>query len=360
VRVPVRRRHGSSSRDVTSQKLAEEKIQEAIRRRDEFLAMLSHELRNPLAAVVSTTELLKSDGYHQRPKLVEIVDRQSQQMSRLLDDLLDASRVTQNKIELKKEPVDIRSIVEEACAASYPVMEARGLTFSLSHDAGSLVVDGDASRLQQVCMNLLTNAAKYTPKGGHVWLETSRDAAHAVIRVRDDGTGIAPEMQEAIFELFVQSNRTLERAHGGIGVGLTLARSLVEMHGGTLDNSRVVVVEDNIDAREMLCQLLTRAGFDCQAVGDGLAAIELIQTFHPCAAIIDVGLPGIDGFEVARRLRAIPSLGDIRLIAVTGYGQKADREMGISAGFDAHLVKPIKFEQLAQLLRRIDAVGEVA
>lgn len=383
------------SRDVTTQKAAEEKIQEAIRRRDEFLAMLSHELRNPLAAVVSTTELLKEEARDQ--PLVDVLDRQSQQMSRLLDDLLDASRVTQNKIELKKAPVDIRTIVEEACAASRPLMETRGLTFSLVLDGEPLIVDGDAPRLQQVCMNLLTNAAKYTPKGGHVWLEASSDAGQATIRVRDDGMGIAPEMQRAIFDLFVQSSRTLERAHGGIGVGLTLARSLVELHGGTLDcasdgegkgstftvrlplttrrdtrssvprpsrpiapGARLVVVEDNIDAREMLCHLLTRAGFECQAVGDGLAAIDLVKDFRPHAAIIDVGLPGIDGFEVARRLRTDPALADITLIAVTGYGQKADRETALAAGFDSHLVKPIKFQQLAQLLQRVDGIGHPA
>jgi two-component system CheB/CheR fusion protein len=380
------------ARDVTTQKLAEERIQEAIQRRDEFLAMLSHELRNPLAAVVSSTELLKHKGTE--PQLVSVLDRQSQQMSRLLDDLLDASRVTQNKIELKKAPTDLRDIVEEACAATRPLMEARGLTLSLVIDAEALVVDGDASRLQQVCMNLLTNAAKYTPKGGHVWLEAASDESHAILRVRDDGMGIAPDMRQAIFELFVQSTRTLERAHGGIGVGLTLARSLVELHGGTLEcesdgegkgstftarlpmsssralrsrsrrkptviapGARIVVVEDNIDAREMMCHLLARAGFECKSVGDGLSAIDLIKDFHPHAALIDVGLPGIDGFEVARRLRSDSSLGDITLIAVTGYGQRADREAALTAGFDEHLVKPIKLDQLSRLFQRIDGIS---
>jgi two-component system CheB/CheR fusion protein len=382
------------SRNVTAQKRAEEKIQEAIRRRDEFLAMLSHELRNPLAAVVTATELIKADvPAVQQSHLVAVLDRQSQQMARLLDDLLDASRVTQNKIELKKEQLDLRTVVEEACAAARPVFEARGLAFSLVVDATPLRVDGDASRLQQVCMNLLTNAAKYTPAGGHVWLEaTSRDD-RAIVRVRDDGMGIAPDMLDAIFELFVQSSRTLERAHGGIGVGLTLARSLIEMHGGTLtatsagvgegsefvvqlplsttrrereagpravratvSGSKIVVVEDNLDARDMLCHLLTRAGFECRAAGNGLDAIELIMEFHPVAAVIDVGLPGIDGFEVARRIRQNRRFDDVMLIAVTGYGQKADRDNAVAAGFDAHLVKPMKFDQLAQLLQRPERV----
>ncbi|MEO8699354.1 MAG: PAS domain-containing protein, partial [Kofleriaceae bacterium] len=382
------------SRDVTTQKQAEEKIQEAIRRRDEFLAMLSHELRNPLAAVVTATELIKGDvPPSQQPHLIDVLDRQSQQMSRLLDDLLDASRVTQNKIELKKARVDLRSIVDEACAAARPTMDARGLGFSLVIDARPLHVDGDAPRLQQVCMNLLINAAKYTPRGGHVTLEATSEHGQAIIRVRDDGVGIPPDMLEAIFDLFVQSNRTLERAQGGIGVGLTLARSLVQMHGGTLTaqsegagkgsvftvqmplstatadqavpprtlkpvdkGGKIMIVEDNVDAREMLCHLLTRAGFDCKAVGDGLEALDTIEAFHPQAAVIDVGLPGIDGFEVARRIREDRRFDDITLIAVTGYGQKTDRETALAAGFDFHLVKPIKFEQLARFLHKPDAI----
>ena len=384
------------SRNVTAQKQAEDKIQESIRRRDEFLAMLSHELRNPLAAVVAATEIMKGDGVpDDRSSLVDVVDRQSQQMARLLDDLLDASRVTQNKIELKRERVDLRAIVEEACAAARPMMEARGLGFSLVVDASPLHVEGDAPRLQQVCMNLLTNAAKYTPAGGHVWLEATGESGHARIRVRDDGMGIAPGMLDAIFDLFVQSNRTLERAHGGIGVGLTLARSLVEMHGGTLfatsegegkgsvftvelplsavrdarpaaaqprptkrlaTGAKILVVEDNIDAREMLCHLLSRAGFECRSAGDGLQALALIEEFHPQAAVVDVGLPGIDGFEVARRLRQDHKFDDVMLIAVTGYGQQADRAAALAAGFNEHLVKPVKFAQLAQLLDRAEAL----
>ena len=383
-------------RDVTTEKLAEAKIQEAVRRRDEFLAMLSHELRNPLAAVVTATEILKESSHNEHEvETLEVLDRQSQQMARLLDDLLDASRVTQNKIELRKQVVDLRTVVEEAAAAARPTMESRDLVFSVAMTGDPLPVDGDASRLQQVCMNLLTNAAKYTPAGGHVLIEAAHEAGSAIIRVKDDGVGIAPEMAEPIFELFVQSNRTLERAQGGIGVGLTLARSLVQMHGGTIavqsdghskgstfevrlplssaraevrdttrpaptlsKGSRIIVVEDNVDARDMLCHLLGRAGFECKAVGDGVEAIALIESFRPQAAIIDVGLPGIDGFEVARRVRATLGRADVRLIAVTGYGQKADREVALRAGFDAHLVKPVKFDQLVEVLSRLDADAE--
>jgi two-component system CheB/CheR fusion protein len=265
-------------------------------------------------------------------------------------------------------------------------LESQGIALILAVDDAPLNVSGDPSRLQQVYANLLTNAAKYTPAGGHVWLEATAEGPFAIVRVRDDGVGIAPDMIDAIFELFVQPNRTLDRSQGGLGVGLTLARSLVEMHGGTLEarsdgegkgsifevrlplsgaapraearrpaakvtkGSRIVVVEDNVDAREMLCHLLTRAGFDCEAVGDGVAAIAKIQTFKPRAAVIDVGLPGIDGFEVARRIRSDPELANVVLVAVTGYGQQNDRALAKDAGFDAHMVKPVKFEDLMKLL----------
>jgi len=377
-------------RDVTAQKLAEEKIQEAVRRRDEFLAMLSHELRNPLAAVVAATELMKGDRSKtgERPEILQVLDRQSHQMARLLDDLLDASRVTQNKIELRKTPLDLRSVIDDAVAATRALLDSQGLELSLDISDVELHINGDQSRLQQVYSNLLTNAAKYTPSGGHVWLQATAEGDHAVVRIRDDGVGIAPDMVEAIFDLFVQPNRTLDRSQGGLGVGLTLARSLVEMHGGTLavrsegegkgstfevrlplsttraetvptrtpsairKGSRIVVVEDNIDAREMLCHLLTRAGFECEAVGDGLTAISTIATFKPQAAIIDVGLPGIDGFEVARRIRSDPRFEKVTLVAVTGYGQHNDRALAREAGFDVHMVKPVKFDELLKLLAR--------
>ena len=377
-------------RDVTTQKLAEEKIQEAMRRRDEFLAMLSHELRNPLAAVVAATELLKGDETKvaEHSQLIEVLDRQSHQMARLLDDLLDASRVTQNKIELRKRTIDLRAVVADAVAATQPLLDAQGHQLSLVNDNEPLNIDGDASRLQQVCVNLLTNASKYTPRGGHIWLVTTVEGHEAIVRVRDDGVGISADMIDAVFDLFVQPNRTLERSQGGIGVGLTLARSLVEMHGGTLkahsdgegkgstfevrlplssaahaateaptpaaagQGMRIMVVEDNVDAREMLCHLLKRAGFECEAIGDGPSALARLDAFRPDAAIIDVGLPGIDGFEVARRVRTQSRHPALTLIAVTGYGQQNDRELAKEAGFDAHMVKPVKFEQLVKLLSR--------
>ena len=375
------------SRDVSAQKRAEANIQEAIRRRDDFLAMLSHELRNPLAAVVSATEMLKTGEPADRWRLVDILDRQSQQMARLLDDLLDASRVTHDKIELRKQRVDLREIVDEAIAAARPAIAARRQLLAVSIDAGELPVDGDPARLQQVVVNLLTNATKYTPESGHIEVQVGAEVDHAIVRVRDDGVGIAPDMVDAVFELFVQSNRTLDRAQGGIGVGLTLARALAEMHGGSVhaasdgagkgstfvarlplasgsrprmtavratapggDGRRVLVVEDNEDARELLVHMLVRAGWECRAAADGLAALALAAAFHPHAAIIDVGLPGIDGFELARRIRRDPAHAGATLVAVTGYGQPTDRSTALEAGFDTHIVKPVKLDELLRLI----------
>jgi two-component system CheB/CheR fusion protein len=384
-------------RDVTEQKRAEEKIQEAVRRRDQFLAMLSHELRNPLGAIVTATSMLKTNGAGGlRPgRLFEILDRQSQQMARLLDDLLEASRVTQNKIELRRSVVDLGAIAREAADAIRGQMDAQGIRFSTHIPPEPIYVDGDPARLQQIQVNLLNNAAKYTPRDGHVDLEVTGEADAAVIRVRDDGMGIPGNMLESVFELFVQSNRTLDRAAGGLGVGLTLVRSLVAMHGGSVvaqsdgegrgsefvvrlplvaagpapappvlrgrqplrESAKVIIVEDNTDSRELLCELLEQAGFECRAADSGLAALALVEEFHPDIAILDLGLPGMDGFEVARRLRRHPRHGHVCLIALTGYGQASDRSTARAAGFDEHLVKPVHGEQLLSLLAEMRNIG---
>jgi two-component system CheB/CheR fusion protein len=377
-------------RDVTEQKRAEEKIQEAVRRRDQFLAMLSHELRNPLGAVVMATSLLQKDvADEERRRLLGILERQSQQMARLLDDLLEVNRVTENKIELRKEVVDLRTVAREASESVRTLMETRGLSFAIDIVGEPLWVDGDAARLQQVQANLLTNAAKYTQRGGHVWLVVGREDGHGVIRVRDDGAGIAEGMLETVFELFVQAGRTLDRALGGIGVGLTLVRSLVSMHGGSVvarsdgegrgaeftvrlplvvaptegprnperdgglhlpKGARVAVIEDNADSREMLCDALTLAGFCCQSADNGLSGLALIDAMMPDVAIVDVGLPAIDGFELARRIRRDARYARVQLIALTGYGQREDRQNAMAAGFDLHLVKPIEPLHLVRLL----------
>jgi two-component system CheB/CheR fusion protein len=376
-------------RDVTAQKLADQKIQEGVRRRDQFLAMLSHELRNPLGAMVTATALLLEDQgtVVRQGSLIKILDRQSKQMARLLDDLLDTSRVTQNKIELRKKVVDLRAAVKEAADAMKSNLAERQIRFVTRFDARPILVDGDEARLQQIHVNLLSNAAKYTPRGGQVTLELLREGDQAIARVSDDGAGIPPEMLGAVFELFVQSSRTLDRAQGGIGVGLTLVRSLVEMHGGTVTaesegegkgstfivrlpiaagavamesvrvprrsvarGSLVVVVEDNLDSREMLCKLLEHRGYRCQAADSGPAGLSLIARLRPQVAVIDVGLPGMNGFDIARRIRSESELGQVYLIALTGYGQVSDRARALEAGFDEHLVKPVRVEQLLRLL----------
>jgi len=379
-------------RSVTEQKRAEEKIKDAVRRRDEFLAMLSHELRNPLGAIVSATTLLKDPSIEsqQQARILQIVERQAQQMARLLDDLLEASRITQDKIELRRSVLDLRGVVRDAVDAVRGLMETRGLDFSVDVDPEPLYVDGDGARLQQITVNLLSNAAKYTPSGGHVALVAKRLGNEAKISVSDDGLGIPKEMLESAFDLFVQSRRTLDRAEGGLGVGLTLVRGLVTKHGGHVHarsdgeskgseftvhlplvaapaakepahraaamelpkGAKIVVVEDNADSRDVLCALLTHAGFDCQSSDNGSAGLALIDEVKPVAAIVDIGLPGIDGLELARRIRKSSIHQHIYLVALTGYGQEGDRQMALAAGFDEHLVKPVDFAALQRLLGR--------
>lgn len=383
-------------RNVTEQKLAEHAIEDAVRRRDQFLAMLSHELRNPLGAIVAATALLQAGRADpdKRLKLQQILERQSQHMARLLDDLLEVSRVTQDKIELARSTVDLTAVTREAVDAARAKMEDRGLTFSVKLDPDALFVDGDAARLQQIETNLLHNAAKYTQRGGHVELELRREGDTARLTVRDDGMGIQPDMLLNVFELFVQNKRTLDRADGGLGVGLTLVRSLVNKHGGTVSATSegegkgsafvvrlplvaapvsrglslpapapevreqkpsVVIVEDNADSRGLLCELLEFAGFNCHTAEDGLTGLARIQELAPDVAVVDIGLPGIDGLELARRLRAQARHRGTVLIALTGYGQRTDSEKVYAAGFDRHLVKPVDPAQLTRLLNELTA-----
>jgi two-component system CheB/CheR fusion protein len=389
-------------RNVTEQHHAEEKIQEAVRRRDQFLAMLSHELRNPLGSIVTATSILKNHAAATPPpaRLLDIVDRQAQQMTHLLDDLLEASRVTQNKIDLKTRVVDLRSVAREAADAVRDQMVSRGIAFHVEIGPDPLLVDGDPARLQQIQVNLLHNAGKYTDRGGTVTLRAVREGNEAVLRVRDDGAGISPELLEPVFDLFVQSGRTLDRSGGGLGVGLTLVRSLVLMHGGTVaaysdgdnkgsefvvrlpltskaaaaeqpaprprqqvpEGAKVILVEDNEDSRDLLCEVLTMAGYQCDSADGGATGLALIERTDPDIVILDVGLPGIDGFEVARRIRRDRRHDGVCLIALTGYGQAADRATAKEAGFDEHLVKPVQSDQLlallAELKRRPHTNGE--
>jgi two-component system CheB/CheR fusion protein len=323
-------------------------------------------------------------------------------MARLLDDLLEASRVTQNKIELRRRVVDVRGLLREAADAARPLMESRGVVFTVDAGPRPLHVDGDPARLQQIHVNLLTNAAKYTPRGGHVKLRAMREGPQATVTVEDDGAGIPADMLESAFELFVQSARTLDRSDGGLGVGLTLVRSLVEMHRGTVvarsggpgkgssftvtfplaegapmsdehdplppvsrsngtKRKTIVIVEDNDDTRQMLSAFLEQSGFECHSARTGPAGLELIEAMRPDVALVDVGLPEMNGLELARRVRANAENEGVFLVAVTGYGLPQDRAAATEAGFDGHLVKPVDPDRLvAWLTRAVNGGGAAA
>jgi two-component system CheB/CheR fusion protein len=341
--------------------------------------------------VVSATAMLKAADAqdHIHTRTIDVLERQSRQMARLLDDLLDASRVTQNKIELRRRVVDLRLIASEAADAVRSQVRERGLELTLDLAQEPLWVHGDATRLQQIHINLLSNAVKYTPRGGRVKLVAAPDGnGAAVVRVSDNGAGIPSPMLDSVFDLFVQARHTLDHADGGLGVGLTLVRALVEMHGGTVNahsdgdgkgsefavrlpmtsapteaqtqdeattsgipaGMTVVVVEDNADSLEMLCSMLKLAGATCHSAGDGRSALTLVDKVSPDVVILDVGLPHLDGLEVARRIRSNPRHAGVCLIALTGYGLASDRQATAKAGFDHHLVKPVQPADLFKVI----------
>jgi two-component system CheB/CheR fusion protein len=395
-RQPLRDRDGrvvgvlSVARDVTDQKHAEDEIRMAVKRRDEFLAILSHELRNPLAALVNAAMLLRHS--EATPAILaqglNVMDRQSRQMTRLLDDLLEVSRITQNKIELRRQIVDARSLVNDAVTVAKDRFAARRVTLEVDLDAEPAMIDVDPARLQQVIVNLLDNACKYNKAGGRCSMRLRRIDDQATISICDDGAGIPPDLMGSIFEPFVQGRVTLDRTEGGMGVGLTLVRSLVEMHGGSVMahsegvgkgckfvvrlpivtapavvaappsrpvsmwpiGKRVVLVEDNEDSRDTLQLLLQNAGYEVFTAADGESGLELIRRVKPDTAIVDIGLPSMDGFELARQVRSDGTAG-IHLVALTGYGQAADHTAALQAGFDEHIVKPLDAEAIARLMR---------
>jgi two-component system CheB/CheR fusion protein len=367
-------------------------LAEAIRRRDQFLAMLSHELRNPLAAILNAANIMDHSGVGDEflREVGNMLQRQSQQMARLLDDLLDVSRVTQNKIEMRKQPTPVSDIVEGAVESVRPLIAAHDLKFCESIETPSMHVDGDPVRLQQALSNLLVNAAKYTPSGGRVGLDVFPEDGHVVLRVSDTGAGISPENLDSIFELFVQCDQTLSRSRGGMGVGLTLVRSIVEQHAGRVTahsdgpgqgsrfeirlprlketaerlagyqeerrcnspakNASILIVEDQDDNRLLLRRLLELQGFQVYTAENGPKGLAAIEQHRPDVALIDIGLPGLTGYEVARQVR--DSLGNqqIYLVALTGYGQSQDVQAAFDAGFDNHVVKPLDSQKLARLL----------
>lgn len=362
---------------------------DAERRKDEFLAMLGHELRNPLAPIVTALELLRMRDESSRE--TEIIERQVGHLVRLVDDLLDVARITRGKIELKRQRVEVAQVVGRAIEIASPLIEQRKHHLTVDVPREGLVVHGDPTRLAQIVSNLLANAAKYTDPGGHIDVRAWADGEHATVSVRDDGTGIDPAVLPRIFEPFVQNPQSPDRAQGGLGIGLTLVRSLLEMHGGRVEARsegpgkgtelvvrlplatdtpvvesvrpssskrpstagerplRILVVDDNADAAEMLAEALRALGHTVETAEDGPSALRVAPELRPDVAVLDIGLPVMDGYELAERLRQSAG-APARLIAVTGYGQPEDRARGVVAGFDAHLVKPIDLHALEKAI----------
>jgi two-component system CheB/CheR fusion protein len=365
--------------------------------------MLGHELRNPLAPILNALHLMRlseadrAEVDHAR----DVAERQVLHLARLVDDLLDVTRIDSGKIELRKEPVNLREAVARAIESARPQIEARHQDLSVSLPEAPVFLEADVARLEQILANLLNNAAKYTEPGGRITIEAGRDGDRAVIAIRDTGIGIDPSLLPRIFDLFTQADRSLDRSQGGLGIGLTLVRRLVELHGGTVSASsegegkgsefvvrlpvvpdqrraavealgasarasararlhtgivkseepkRILIVDDNVDGARMLARLLRSSGHAVDVAYDGPSALEAAQSRAPDVVLLDIGLPGMDGYEVARRLRRLDGLDRTLLVAVTGYGQAEDRRRALDVGFDDHLVKPISPDDLAPLI----------
>jgi signal transduction histidine kinase/ActR/RegA family two-component response regulator len=362
------------------------RAESAVRAKDEFLAILGHELRNPLAPIITALDLMKARGGAPARELA-VIERQTRHLVRLVDDLLDVSRIARGIVTLEREPVETLDVVEKAIEMAEPLIEQRNQRLTMQVDAG-LVVNADATRLSQVVANLLTNAAKYTPAGGSIDVTAERVAEEIVLRVCDTGKGIDAVMLPRVFDMFVQERQSLDRAGGGLGLGLTIVKSLVEAHGGTVTarsegvnrgsefeirlpavrvrasmprietapvptehpGARVLVVDDNEDAAELMAETLARKGFDTRTANDAKQALEVLAAWWPQAAVLDIGLPVIDGYELARQIRQLPGGDKLFMIALTGYGQAMDRERAMAAGFDHHLVKPVEVATIRALL----------
>jgi signal transduction histidine kinase/ActR/RegA family two-component response regulator len=369
---------------------------DADRRKDEFLAMLGHELRNPMAAIRNALWVLDEVGSRdaQEVRQREIIMRQTRHLVRMVDDLLDVSRVTLGKIILQRRPVDLRDVVEGCLSELGMTALARGNDLEITVEARTALVMGDPVRLEQVVCNLMQNAIKYTPRGGRLWISVDTEDGEAVVRVRDTGVGLSPPMLQTIFEPFAQVESSRQRSEGGLGLGLPLVRSLAEMHGGRVEarsdglgngsefivrlpllaedrrktpvrragpvrtpiarmpaaGLHILVVEDNEDGRESLRELLEIWGHEVSVAGNGPEGVEMAFSIRPEVALVDIGLPGLDGNEVARRIRSLLDGHEISLIAMTGYGQPEDRRRALQAGFDRYLVKPVDPAVLSQLL----------
>ncbi|HKQ79987.1 MAG TPA: PAS domain S-box protein [Blastocatellia bacterium] len=388
--------HTGCTFDVHEARMAASALREADRHKDEFLAMLAHELRNPLAPIRNATEALKRIGPPdpQLEKLRDMIGRQVTHMSRLVDDLLDVSRITRNKIELCKERLELMTVVGRAVETSRPLIDSRKHRLTVSLPPDPVEVEGDLARLSQVISNLLDNAAKYTEEGGNIFLTSEKVGGQIVISVKDDGVGIPSHILPHVFDLFTQADRSLDRSQGGLGIGLTLVHRLVELHGGNVEahsagpgkgsefviylpvvageaskskpaepvaadgvtslrRCRMLVVDDNVDSAESMATLLKLDGHEVRVAYDGPAAVESALAFRPQVVLLDIGLPGLDGYEVARRLRRINETKDMFLIAVTGYGKKEDRVRALTSGFNYHITKPVDPEELDMIIKKL-------
>jgi CheY-like chemotaxis protein len=351
--------------------------------------MLAHELRNPIASISGAAQLFgKLETEEDLEWAKEVVLRQVKHLGRLIDDLLDVSRITRGKIDLRKEPLDLLPVVNSAIETVRNLIEERKHELTVSISSGVTRLEADPLRLEQMLVNLLTNAAKYTESGGEIWLTARRQGENVIIKVKDTGIGITPELRPRLFDLFAQGDRSAARSEGGLGIGLTLVKSLVEMHDGTitvesegankgseftlsmpalkesvvpkrkpkaelptfLTGSRVLVVDDNVDTAKSLARLLRLLSHEVAIAHDGKAAIEAARALRPDVVLLDIGLPGMNGYEVAAQLRQEECCKDAVIVAVSGYGQEEDRRRSQHAGFDHHLVKPIEYDALMALL----------
>jgi signal transduction histidine kinase/CheY-like chemotaxis protein len=387
----ARRRQYQIREHLVERERAADALRDADRRKDEFLAILAHELRNPLAPIRNALNVLRMapSADSTRRRVVEMMERQVSHMVRLVDDLLEVSRITRGKVELKRQTLDLASVVAYAVETSRPVIDDAGHTLTVSLPKHSIAVRGDKVRLAQVFANLLNNAAKYTEPPGRIELVVDREDGNVVVRVRDNGIGIPPDMLSKVFDLFRQVDG-VNRAHGGLGIGLTIVKSLVGLHGGTIEarsagsgagsefivrlpevapadserdgdnfdatriaapqHVRAMVIDDNRDAAESLAMLLETLGADVRLAVSGSDGLAQLEDFRPEVVFLDIGMPDMNGYEVARQVRARPDSAACRLVALTGWGQAEDRERTAAAGFDAHVVKPADLEQLKSLL----------
>jgi two-component system CheB/CheR fusion protein len=379
-------------RDISTQTRAQEEVQNAVRKRDEFLAMLSHELRNPLAAILNADSLLREKDIDSEvaDEARDVAETQLRHLTRLLDDLLDVARITNDKLTLHCEALDLRKSMMEAIECVQHQLDEKSQRLYVDATEEPAYVFGDVGRLQQAQVNLLVNASKYTPVGGEIRYSLTIDNNQAVLRLADEGIGVSKELSDSIFDLFVQSEQALDRSQGGMGIGLPLVKMIAEAHGGSvsLENGkedrgsvfvlrfpltnqtpvafqgprenllvgkRLLLIEDSEGIRRMLARSLQLKGLEVADAGNAEDGLDLLRTFAPEIAVIDIGLPDIDGYEVAKRIRQTPDNRQILLVAVTGYGRAEDREKAFEAGFDEHLVKPVDPSELVDKLGTLSA-----